>query len=303
VTFRAAERADAEAIAELVRAYDRANGGEIETDADEVRDDWTSPGFELARDALVAEDADGRLVAYGWVSRRMTEGEIGLDGYVHPDVPDRALGAELFERMERRAAELGATRLVTGLLGPDRWGAELLAGLGYERTRALFRMAVDLDAPPAAPAWPEGVVARGFRPGDESAFHATIVDAFADEWGFEPGTLEEWRAEHVERDSFDPDLWLLALAGDEPVGALVGHTLGAGGFVRLLGVRSQWRRRGLGLALLRRSFASFWERGRRHVALAVDTENPTGAPHLYVAAGMHETHRIDRWEKGGRVPG
>jgi hypothetical protein len=30
----------------------------------------------------------------------------------------------------------------------------------------------------------------------------------------------------------------------------------------------------------------------------VDTANPTGAPRLYVAAGMYETHRIDRWEKG-----
>jgi hypothetical protein len=93
VTFRPAEHADGEAIADLIRAYDGAHGGEIETDANEVRDDWTASGFDLARDTLVAE-RDGRLVAYGWVAPRPAEGEVALDGYVHPDVPDRALGAD-----------------------------------------------------------------------------------------------------------------------------------------------------------------------------------------------------------------
>ena len=55
MTFRPATPADAEAIAELIRAYDRAHGGETGTDADEVRDDWNAPGFELEHDTLTAE--------------------------------------------------------------------------------------------------------------------------------------------------------------------------------------------------------------------------------------------------------
>jgi len=180
VTFRPAEHADGEAIADLIRAYDGAHGGEIETDADEVRDDWTAPGFDLARDTLVAE-RDGRLVAYGWVAPRPAEGEIALDGYVHPDVPDGALGADLYGRMERRAAELGATRLVTGLGGEDVWGARLLSSLGWTYVRSLYRMAIDLDGPPPAPVWPEDVGPRPFRRGEEAVFHATISEAFADD--------------------------------------------------------------------------------------------------------------------------
>lgn len=295
MTFRPAVPRDAEAIAELIRAYDRANGGEIESDADEVRDDWTPPGFDRARDTFVAERGD-RLVAYGFVASRAAEGEVGLDAYLDPAVADRALGDELFERLERRAADLGAARLVTGLLGKDASGAALLAERGWVRTRSLLRMAIDLTSPPE-PVWPEGIEARSFRPGDEAAFHATIVEAFADEPTYHAGPLETWAAERLGRATFDPAFWTLAVAGETPVGAAVGFAAGAGGFVELLGVVPAWRRRGLGLALLLRAFVAFHERGRTHVALYVDTDSETGAPQLYRTAGMHETHRIDRWDK------
>jgi ribosomal protein S18 acetylase RimI-like enzyme len=60
-----------------------------------------------------------------------------------------------------------------------------------------------------------------------------------------------------------------------------------GGWVAGLGVRKPWRKRGLGLALLQRTFRLFHERGERSVGLGVDSENPTGATRLYERAGMH----------------
>ena len=296
MTFRPAEHADGEAIADLIRAYDGAHGGEIETDADEVRDDWTAPGFDLARDTLVAE-RDGRLVAYSWVAPRSAEGEVGLDAYVHPDVPDRALGADLFGRMERRATELGATRLVTGLGGEDVWGARLLRSLGWTYVRSLYRMAIDLDGPPPAPVWPEGVRPRSFRRGEEAAFHATVSEAFADTRRTRPGHSRRGRPSGSGgRRSTRP-------SGRSP-SRRIGRSApssasrpGPAASSTCWGVVPAWRRRGLGLALLRQAFAAFHERGRTHVALHVDSDNPTGAPRLYSAAGMHETHRFDRWEK------
>ena len=59
------------------------------------------------------------------------------------------------------------------------------------------------------------------------------------------------------------------------------------GFVRWLGVRADWRGRGIGLALLSRAFREFHERGERNASsLHVDTDNPTGATRLYERAGM-----------------
>ena len=197
----------------------------------------------------------------------------------------------------RRARELGAGVFVTGILGADEWGASLLRKLGYTFSRAQFRMAIDLESEPPAPEWPTGVESREYRSGDEAAFHDVIDEAFEEEWGYEAQTLDEWTAEFVRRATFEPRFWLLAAAGREPVGALMGYPLGKGGWVRALGVRRAWRRRGLGRALLLQSFRSFWAAGRTHVALAVDSENPTGAPRVYRGVGMRETHRIDRYDK------
>jgi ribosomal protein S18 acetylase RimI-like enzyme len=69
------------------------------------------------------------------------------------------------------------------------------------------------------------------------------------------------------------------------------------GWVRSLGVRRPWRRRGLGLALLLASFGAFWERGTRTIGLGVDGENTTGAVRLYEKAGMRVELRIDRFER------
>jgi ribosomal protein S18 acetylase RimI-like enzyme len=60
-----------------------------------------------------------------------------------------------------------------------------------------------------------------------------------------------------------------------------------GGFVGALGVSPAYRRRGLGLALLRHAFAEFRRRGETKVGLGVDAQNPTGATRLYDRAGMH----------------
>jgi len=295
MTFRPAVRADAEAIADLIRAYDRAHGGETGTDAGEVRDEWTWQGFELERDTLAVED-DGRVVAYAQAVRRPPEGEVQIDAWVHPESQDRARGDELYRRMEERALELGGDRLVTGVFGIDRWSAQLLAARGWEHARSLLRMAIDLEVPPR-PVWPEGVEARSFRPGDEEAFHAVAVEAFADDPTYEAGPLERWSADRLDRSAFDPAFWTLASASGRPVGIAVGYAAGPGGYVELLGVVPARRRRGLGRALLLHSFAAFRAEGRTHVSLHVDAGNTTGARRLYHDAGMRETHRVDRWEK------
>jgi mycothiol synthase len=71
------------------------------------------------------------------------------------------------------------------------------------------------------------------------------------------------------------------------------------GFVRILGVKPEYRRRGLALALLKHVFRHFADLGLKRVGLGVDAENPTGAVRLYERAGMHVARRDIRYE---RVP-
>lgn len=109
--------------------------------------------------------------------------------------------------------------------------------------------------------------------------------------------LWEWMAEQTASPSYDPTLWLLAVEGDVPVGALTAGDWGGRGWVNEVGVRQGWRGRGIGAALLRRSFAEFSGRGLQQVMLNVDAENPTGATALYQRVGMRVVRAWDLWEK------
>ena len=77
-------------------------------------------------------------------------------------------------------------------------------------------------------------------------------------------TFEEWAHWHVERESYDPRLWFLAIAGGELAGFSICRQDSVdptAGYVAMLGVRRPWRRQGLGEALLVHSFAEFRRRG------------------------------------------
>jgi len=69
------------------------------------------------------------------------------------------------------------------------------------------------------------------------------------------------------------------------------------GYVNTLGVRRFWRKRGIGLALLRHAFCELYQRGQRKAGLGVDAENLTGALRLYENAGMYIYRVFDRYEK------
>jgi mycothiol synthase len=158
---------------------------------------------------------------------------------------------------------------------------------GYEPLRRFWRMQIQMgEDPPPGPVWPDGVSVRTFDlERDAAATYEAVEEAFADHWGHVRATFDDWM-KRTEGDTFDPALWWLAVAGDEIVGTALCSTYLDLGWVGTLGVRRAWRGRGLGEALLRHAFVEFHRRGRRRVALGVDSESLTGATRLYERAGM-----------------
>jgi ribosomal protein S18 acetylase RimI-like enzyme len=110
-----------------------------------------------------------------------------------------------------------------------------------------------------------------------------------------PIPFDEWMAN--ETTDLDPTLWFLATASDEIAGVALCDFHMGNGKVLWLGVRPAWRRFGVGMVLLKHSFAEFYRRGKTKVELRVDAENLTGAPRLYERAGMHITQRFDIYSK------
>ena len=84
-----------------------------------------------------------------------------------------------------------------------------------------------------------------------------------------------------------------------PVGVLTASAAGDRGWVDYLAVSASHRGRGIGAALLRRSFGMFAERDIRRVLVSVDAQNPTGATGVYERVGMRIVNAWDQWERKG----
>jgi mycothiol synthase len=296
--LRTPTRGDAEAIAELCNALSRDLYDSTDVDERAVGD-W----FGLSDLGMFVAEPEGRLLGYADVRRDDDGGQFPVDLRVHPHARGRGVADELLGAAELWAADRARPGAVMRGFAAERdseaQGA--LADRGYRLIRHSFQMEIDLPGDPEPPDWPEGVSVRTFdRERDEQAVYECQQETFADHWDFHPIPIERWR-EFSFDSSFDPELWWLA----ESDGALAGiclnswHSSGEPGFgwIGVLGVRRPWRRRGLGLALLRHSFADFRARGATRVGLGVDAENLTGAVRLYERAGMRPVRRNDTFEK------
>jgi mycothiol synthase len=294
---RPPSEADAEAVTDLVIAFDVDEFGAPDFELDDLLSDWGSPGLDLSRDAWLVETPDSRLAAYG-----ILYFDDDVDVFVHPDFRGRGIGSELLGLTERRAlvrAKAGKRVLVGQALSTrNQAGRELVTRAGYTPVRTYWRMLLSLAASPPEPVWPDGVAVRTFDPErDAKAVHELIQRAFADNERHVDEPYAEWVAGNIDREAFDPTLWFLAVAGDEIVGSIVCPAYESEGWVRQLAVAREWRGRGVGMALLRKALSEFHRRGRPHAALVVDSWNRTGAKELYERAGMRVEREHTRFEK------
>jgi len=299
--LRPASAGDRSAIAALVRASELEVIGRVTADWDEITVFlWATPGFEPSLDAVVAE-VDGSAVAFAGVFPH-DESEDEPDGSMvvvdhRRRVVDPELEATLVEWVERRALERGATAVRQFVPRQDERRRELLATRGFAAVRATFTMHRDLpDQSDATPPDRITVTTLAEHP-DLRGLHAAAQESFAEHFGFVPEPFERWRASRMPVDTYDPAQWWLALDGDEIVGYLLQVTGGVVAQVGELGVRPAWRGRGIGTALLRRSFADIARRGAREVTLWVDAENGTGAVRVYERVGMTPVVVTDTFDK------
>ena len=174
----------------------------------------------------------------------------------------------------------------------------MLAARRLRPIRHFWHMQIDLTRPFEPGPAPEGVEITGIEPASQlPVIHAILEEAFADHWGHRSEPFDRWAQEQTGSPSYDPALWLLATLQGQPVGALTGHVADDRGWVDYLGVLPPCRGRGIGAALLYRSFAIFVGHGARRVILNVDAENTTRAVALYERAGMRVINRWDLWER------
>lgn len=304
-SVRPASLDDLQTVYDLLVLCERAEFDTPDYVADYVIEDlqtqWTVPDYDLEKNTWVITASDGSLVGYADVDALSNRVLINPNSCVHPDYTGRGIGSYLLRVAEARAYELiptGSFQLETLISYKNEAARKLLEQMGFTVVRHMWRMNIKLDAAPATPQLPEGVTVRTLIPGkDERTFHATVNEAFSDLDHFNPMLFEDWEDTFIKRDDFKPDLWHLAMYGDEVAGCVIGFSDDDLGWIHYVAVRRPWRHRGLGLALLHHAFGDFYRRGIRQVGLNVDSQNVTGATRLYTRAGMYIYHQFDTCEK------
>lgn len=295
---RPATRDDLDAVVALVNACDRADVGFEEPVREHLEEEWRTPTFDLVSSTLMVHAEDGTLAAYAQASS--LNPQLSLDGLggVHPDHRRRGLGAARVDWIEDRAAAVGTPKLYNGVASTDEPANRLLARRGYAHVRTFWHMQIALGSPVSTTTPPEGIAIRPYRhDADAKAIFDAIEEAFQDHWGYEPYQFDL----HVEQmGRVDPRLASLATEDEEVVGAAHGRVVEGAGWIDVVAVRRAWRGRGIGKALLLRSFEGFAELGVGSVLLNVDSESPTGATRLYEKAGMRERRSFHLFEKHPR---
>ena len=115
---------------------------------------------------------------------------------------------------------------------------------------------------------------------------AVYQAAFRERPGYPDWGRERWIAWATGDDDFRPEMSLLACHGDLPIGFIIC----ADRWITQVGVRPEWRQRGIGSALVVEALQRFQAAGGDHVLLDVSVDNPRAA-RVYTRLGFRRVGR------------
>jgi mycothiol synthase len=269
------------------------------------------PGFLPGADLFVVPAEEGPDLLGARDVRVWARGDEAVPileswGVLHRRGREGIAARELLEAALRRAGQIVAGRGAERGIFEVRCDVEdaasirLFESCGLRQARTLLTI-LRPNLENLAPArFPEGIAVQPYRVGqDEEAWVRAFNDAFADHWGgFMGMSLPLW-TKYVHRPWFKPQLSLVAWDREEIAGfghfiihdeqnALTGKRQS---LMRYIGVRPRWRGIGLGVALTRAGLIASREAGMTACLSGVDSENVTGAHHIYEREGFVTTNR------------
>lgn len=259
---------------------------------------WQSPPFQIGLDHWLVRAPDGQAVAYGEVRGNDSHTDFEVIFAIAPEVwqdseSGLSVAFSLLECIDQRAAAIAGKQpyhLSCRVSTRNMEGVRLMESYGFIRRLTFHIMEVNLSQPPAAPNLPDGVIIRSFIPvQDDQAVYRADEESGEDKGYHQALSYADW-CKRMGRYAqlFDPGLWFLAFVDGELAGVALNfyHDASQTAWVDHLGVRRAFRRRGIGMALLRHALNVFHQRGYPLARLSVDSHSLTHAPRLYEKAGF-----------------
>jgi len=291
---------DRQPVFDLQIRCDIRDAGFPDSDIEDLDYDWDR--INLARDAWLAFNAQGELKGYAAVLPWYEHGS-RLVIYDDPGTEDTDLFLGLLLMCERRAIALLRERndipkpgVYTHVTDRAVHQKRLLEEAGYKVEKFIFNMHIDLDQDLPVPEPGPGVKIRTTVTGqDDRAIHGLVQKAF--DWRERtPQPFEDWKEFMMRPDIYDETLWFLAEKDSEIVGTCLCTNYSDLGWIRQLAVKKDYRKQGVGRALLQTAFREFKSRGFPKAWLSVESENPN-AFHFYQTAGMYKAVHLDEYVK------
>jgi ribosomal protein S18 acetylase RimI-like enzyme len=279
----------------------------------------------VATHTVLGFDGHSVIRAYARISKNPDGDKAHGFGCVDPAWQRRGIGTALLGWLEQRTrerfagdrarvpAEVSAggdarpvPRLRIGTEQQHAHQARLLETGGYTVVRYFNEMHRPLDRPLPPAALSPCLVLAALVPELHEPVRLAHNAAFLDHWGSEPKDRESWSF-IVNNPQARPDLSAVVL--DSVTAEVAGYQLASHdpdiavqrgfreGYTELLGVRREYRGRGIARALLTDAMRRFTAAGMDVASLDVDSENPSGALALYTRLGYRAVNRSMAWDK------
>lgn len=302
-------REDLPALSGLLTAIEHYDEPAERHSIDELQEAWSEPGSDPEQNAKLGRDSGGTVIGYGWVHPFDTDVDprrVFLDGGVHPGWRRRGIGHQILDwQIDRardwdadtRRPEHGALQLVLMVEEKLTGRARLAGDREFRPVRWLADMSLRFaDLGGGLPAVPtvRGIRLEPFTAARSEQVRRAHNEAFADHWGSQPVPADRWQQRLEAAATRTEWSWVAVDDGSEEV---AGYAMNAAypqdweyqgfreGWTDRLGVRPDWRRRGIAEALLVSSMQSFAAADLDGAGLGVDTDQPDGAYGLYTRLG------------------
>lgn len=306
---------DLREIVDLMNISMQADGVEGVATFEEEEHMWRSPELNPENECTVVRDSRGRLVAFAVAEAPRVPNKGYGDLTVHPDVRNTNIGNHLIQITDKRLVDEITEKVAPELpISVQRWVSDtseyyrqVVTQEGYSQVRRFYTMRINLDHPLEPTPMPEGFELRPFDPKEHArAVYEATTESFRDHWGHTHTEYDLWYRERIEEPMFRANMWYIAWdkADDRVAGVSLslpwGNDMPDLAWLATLGVRRDYRKRGLGEALLKHSFWHYQQLGYKRGGLGVDADNPTKALPLYERAGMHVHRYGDIYRKAYR---
>ncbi len=260
---------------------------------------------------IIAVNLQGDIVGYAYLADKENGIVTEVGGAVSPAYYNQEVGGLLLSWAESQARKISdtvptgiKTVLQANLFELEAGAIKLFSNSGYDKVREWVHMQIELNAPFSIATLPDNLSIRVMDlDNDWDIVGPAMDEAFADHWGVIPQEViesvqqeanddEEGEDESPSDDSFSnaPGHCFIILDGERVAGGILCNAKlverSDTGRVGSVFVCPEYRKRGLGQALMKTAFNAFWQNGIRRVILDTDSQSFTHAPRFYANLGM-----------------